>query len=287
MAETGATTTSKRTVLITGCSDGGLGAALAIAFHKAGLHVYATARNVSKMKALSALGIETLSLDVLSDSSIAECVSKVSSLDILVNNAGAGYSMPVADLSILEAKKLFDLNVWSYLAVMQAFLPLLLKSKGTIVNQTSAGSVATVPFQSAYNASKAAMAMFSDTQRLELEPFGIKVVDLKTGVVETNFWKNVIDVNETSLPEQSIYEPARKVVEKALKGVAWEGGGEPAELWAGRVVQDLVKSKPPPTIWRGANAGLARIASMLPFGFLDGKVKQMTGMDIVGQIIKK
>lgn len=79
---------SKRTVLITGCSDGGLGAALALAFHEAGLHVYATARNPSKMSQLAALGMETLTLDILSDSSIAACRSKLSSLDILVNNAG-------------------------------------------------------------------------------------------------------------------------------------------------------------------------------------------------------
>lgn len=72
----------KRTVLITGCSDGGLGAGLAIAFHEAGLHVYATARNPAKMRQLEALGIETIILDVQSESSIAACVSKLSSLDI-------------------------------------------------------------------------------------------------------------------------------------------------------------------------------------------------------------
>jgi 1-acylglycerone phosphate reductase len=287
MAQNNTTPASKRTVLITGCSDGGLGAALAIAFHKAGFHVYATARNVSKMESLSALGIETLTLDVLSDTSIAECVSKVSSLDILLNNAGGGYSMPVSDLSILEAKKLFDLNVWSYLAVTQAFLPLLLKSKGTIVNQTSVASTITVPFQSTYNASKAAMAMFSDSERPELEPFGIKVVDLKTGIVETNFWNNVKDTKETSLPKDSIYQPAREQVEKTLRGGAYEGGGEPAELWAGRVVQDLMKTVPPANIWRGASAGMVRFAMMLPGGFLERMLKQMTGMDVVEKIIKK
>jgi 1-acylglycerone phosphate reductase len=160
---------SKRTVLITGCSEGGMGAALAIAFHEAGLHVYATARDLSKMKQLTSLGIETLVLDIQSDSSIASCVSKLSSrnLDILANNAGASASMPISDLSLPEAKKIFDINVWSQLAVTQAFLPLLLKSKRMIVNQTSVMSTTAVPFQSAYAASKAAMAMFSDSKRLE------------------------------------------------------------------------------------------------------------------------
>ena len=85
----------RKTVLITGCSDGGLGAALATAYHKAGYRVFATARTPSKMVTLKASGIETLSLDVLSESSLSACVSEVQkltggSLNVLLNNAGAG-----------------------------------------------------------------------------------------------------------------------------------------------------------------------------------------------------
>ena len=79
---------AKRSVLITGCSDGGTGAALAEAFHNAGYKVYATARSVKKMEGLTASGIEKLELDILSESSITACVSKLNSLDVLVNNAG-------------------------------------------------------------------------------------------------------------------------------------------------------------------------------------------------------
>lgn len=75
--------TTKKTVLITGCSAGGMGAALAQAFHKSGLHVIATARNPTKMAELAALGIETLTLDVLDEASIAAAVSKVPKLDML------------------------------------------------------------------------------------------------------------------------------------------------------------------------------------------------------------
>lgn len=278
---------TKRTVLITGCSDGGLGAALAIAFHEAGLHVYATARNPSKMTQIASLGIETLTLDVQSDSSIAACVSKLSNLDILVNNAGAGYSMPVSDLSIPEAKKLFDLNVWSYLAVTQAFLPLLLKSKGMVVNQTSCASAVTLPFQSAYNASKAAMAMFSDSQRLELAPFGVTVVDLKTGIVKSNFQKNHKDATDTSLPKGSIYEPAKEAVERMMRGEGFEGSGSPAQQWAGLVVQDLLRKRPPPIIWRGAQAWLVWFGTILPFGMLDGMAKKMTALDVVEKMVRK
>ncbi|RFU34822.1 hypothetical protein B7463_g1548, partial [Scytalidium lignicola] len=280
---------SKRTVLITGCSEGGMGAALAIAFHEAGLHVYATARNLSKMTQLASLGIETFVLDIQSDSSIAACVSRLSSrnLDILVNNAGASASMPISDLSLPEAKKIFDVNVWSQLALTQALLPLLLKSKGMIVNQTSVVSTTTIPFQSAYNASKAAMAMFSDSMRLELEPFDIIVVDLKTGAVSTNLIKNQKAETQISLPKGSIYEPAREAVESAMRNDKMADAGMPAQQWAGQVVQDLLKKTPPATIWRGTNAKMGRIGTIFPHGILDGTIKKLTGLDVVEQMVRK
>jgi 1-acylglycerone phosphate reductase len=141
-------------ILITGSSDGGLGSSLAVAFHQHGRRVLATARNVARMTGLQNLGIETITLDVFSNSSINSCVEQVTALtastsgglDILINNAGGGYNMPVADIDIAKAKSLFDLNVWSYIAVMQAFLPLLLQAKDMIVNNTSISSIAPNPF---------------------------------------------------------------------------------------------------------------------------------------------
>ncbi|OKL58551.1 hypothetical protein UA08_06049 [Talaromyces atroroseus] len=278
---------SKRTVLITGCSDGGMGAALAVAFHNAGLHVYATARNPAKMSKVKALGIETLTLDVLSRDSINECVSKLSKLDILVNNAGTSYSMPISDISLDETKKVFESNVWAQLAVTQAFLPLLLKSKGMVVNQTSIVSTMAVPFQSAYNASKAAMAIFSDSLRLELEPFGVTVIELKTGAVSTNMIQNQKEFTPVTLPSGSIYQPAREAVEGAMRFDNMSNVGMPPEQWAGEVVQDLLKKKPSAIIWRGAQARMARIGTLFPHGFMDAQIKKMTGLDIVEQKLRK
>lgn len=240
------------------------------------------------MEQLTSLGIETLTLDVQSESSIAACVGSLSGLDILVNNAGAQFLMPMADVSIPEAKKLFDLNVWSHIAMTQAFLPLLLKSsKGMIVNQTSIGAVTTLPFQAIYNASKAALAMLSDSMRLELEPFGITVVDLRTGVVKTNLIKNLKETQQPSLPKGSIYEPARDAVEKALRQDGFEDTGMPANNWAKLVVQDLLKKNPPSVIWRGDSAWLTRLAAILPFGMFDGMVKKLTGLDVVERTVRK
>ncbi|KAJ5605216.1 Short-chain dehydrogenase/reductase SDR [Penicillium lagena] len=275
----------RKKVLITGCSDGGLGCALAIAFKDAGLHVYATARDPSKMSEVKLHGIETLTLDVQSSNSVTACVSKLSSLDILVNNAGGGYSMPFSDLSIPEAKRLFDLNVWSYLTITQAFLPLLLRSKGMVVNHTSAASMCTVPFQSAYNASKAAIAAFSDSQRLELEPFGIKVVDLKTGMVSSHFQQNLRKSTPISLPTDSIYNLAKEKVEDMIRAERLEQSGMPAEQWAKLIVNDLLSDNPPSRIWRGNQAEVVRDLTTCSSETLESIVKDVTEFRLVEELL--
>lgn len=164
-----------------------------------------------------------------------------------------------------------------------------MKSKGVIVNQTSVGAVAAFPFEATYNASKAAMTMFSDIMRLELAPFDITVVDLKTGIVKSNLLANNKKKVETSgsvLPNGSIYEPAREVLEKRIRGEGFDNMGAEQELWAKGVVRDLLKGKPKPKIWSGAGARLAWFGTLLPFGMLDGTVTKMSGLDIMEKILR-
>ena len=139
-------------VLITGCSDGGLGSGLALAFQKRGLHVFVTARNVSKLSHLSELpNVTILNLDVTSSSSIAEAVKAVQStnngkLKYLVNNSGVGMVMPLLDADIEVAKKMFDVNLWGVLAVTKAFTPMVVKEKGTVVIVGSSAGVLNIPW---------------------------------------------------------------------------------------------------------------------------------------------
>lgn len=281
---------TKRTVLITGCSDGSLGAALAHAFHKAGLHVYATGRNLAKLSGLREAGIETLALDVCDEASIAACAATLPALDILVNNAGINYLMPIADLPLSEARKLFDLNVWSYLAVTQAFLPLLLKAGsgqgGMVLHQTSGASVTSVPFQAAYNASKAAMASFSETMRLELAPFNIKVVELKTAMVKSNMVGSM-KAHELKLPPNSIWTPAKEAVEGFMRGDAYAGKGVATDVWAEGVVKVVLRKNPPYVVYSGEGWLGPKIVPMLPHGALDGILKKVVGFDKVEELLRK
>ena len=84
--------------------------------------------------------------------------------------------MPLLDADLDGVRKLFELNVFAVLSTSQAFAPLLLKSKGTIVNISSVASVSPIPWHGPYCASKAALTQISDTLRQELEPFGVKVI---------------------------------------------------------------------------------------------------------------
>lgn len=84
--------------------------------------------------------------------------------------------VPLLDMDHEKARKTFDLNVFAPISVIQAFIPLLIAGKGTIVNIGSYVDRLPVPWQGVYNASKAALRALTDNLRLELRPFGIKVV---------------------------------------------------------------------------------------------------------------
>ncbi|KAF4943232.1 hypothetical protein FGADI_13547 [Fusarium gaditjirri] len=120
----------KKTVLITGCSVGGLGYALAEEFHKLGYHVIATARDTTKIGPLANKpDVEVFPLDVTFPESISDLLAKIQTkgikLDILVNNAGCASFNPLVHADIDNAKALYDVNVWGSLRVTQAFIPLL------------------------------------------------------------------------------------------------------------------------------------------------------------------
>lgn len=295
----------RRTVLITGCSNGSLGSALALAFLQQGQHrVLAAARSVERMTDLSVRGIEVFELDVTSDVSVDALVNSVSSstagrLDMLINSVGGGHYMPFYHLDLSKAKALFEINVWGFVGVTQACLPLLMASaspgprgrKSIIVNNTSISSVLRTPYHSVYGASKAAMAAFNDAQRIELAPFGVRVVDLKTGSLESNFQANKNSIPE--LPADSPYRPIKDEVLRVISGDATEAYAEDKDVWAKNVVRDLLKQPddPPAQIWRGGMAGTIRLSSrlddVLPASTGDSQFQGLGGLDKLTSILAK
>ncbi|KAF4538166.1 Short-chain dehydrogenase/reductase SDR [Lasiodiplodia theobromae] len=212
---------SPKTVLITGCSDGGIGPALAKEFQSRGCHVFATARNPAKMESLRDVpNVTLLPLDVSSPESISAAVAAISAqtggtLDYLINNAGALYVTPVLDFDMQKAKALFDVNVWGVAAVTQAFSPLLISTKGCVVNISSLASIMYAPYYGIYAASKAALNSISETLRLELQPFDVRVVTVISGAVESKVFQNGPPLQ---LPENSFYTPAQKEIAERAAG---------------------------------------------------------------------
>lgn len=139
-------TSKLKTVLITGCSETGIGHALCIEFQKRGYHVFATARTPSKMGTLQNLPyITCVQLDVTSEASIQKAHETISattngSLDILINNAAIAFIKPMLDFEMDEARLSMETNFWGPLNMIRTFAPDLIKSKGCIVNISTIAS---------------------------------------------------------------------------------------------------------------------------------------------------
>ncbi|OQD72945.1 hypothetical protein PENDEC_c018G06803 [Penicillium decumbens] len=229
----------KGSVLITGCSDGGIGSGLALVFQERGYHVFATARNLDKTSALKDLpNVTLLKLDVTDASHIQPVKDAVSAhtggtLSYLINNAGRNHFMPLLDEDINAAKMIFETNVWGPLAITQAFAPLLIKAKGTLVNITSIAGHGTWPTMGTYGASKRSQEYMAEVFRLELSPFGVKVLSVVTGAISTNCQTCFED---WALPTDSRY----KAIESTLANVAHDMVRTPLATYATEVVDNIL-----------------------------------------------
>ena len=145
-----------KSVLITGCSAGGIGSALVEVFQKSNLHVFATARDPTKMSHLKALpNVVLLTLDPTLPESVQAAMERVKqetggTLDYLVSNAGQTLMAPILDFDIETAKSMYDINLWGAVRVTQVFAPLVIAAKGTIVYTCSISSCCRTPWLSVH-----------------------------------------------------------------------------------------------------------------------------------------
>ncbi|MDM4770816.1 SDR family oxidoreductase [Solimonas sp. SE-A11] len=180
-----------KTVLITGCSSG-IGRALALELQGRGHTVWATARRPETLQDLESRGIVAATLDVDDAASIAALAARLLAEgvvpDVLVNNAGYGAMGPLAEMPLAELRRQFDTNVLSLMAVTQALLPPMMQRRGgMVVNIGSVSGVLVTPFSGAYCGTKAAVHALSDALRMELAPFGIHVMTVQPGAIQSQF----------------------------------------------------------------------------------------------------
>jgi len=183
-------------------------------------------------------------------------------LDILINNAGGGVpTTPLVEADLEAGRRMFDVNFWGVLSVVQALTPLLFQAQGTIVNICSVGAIMHTPYLGLYDSSKAAITMASETMRLELRPLGVNVITAMVGMVESKFHDNM---GEPQLKEGSLYKPAEKWIK--LSSTPGQGSLSQHEMalekFSASMVDDILAGKSG-KVWRGGLSTVSRISQWL------------------------
>ncbi len=189
-------------VVITGASTG-IGRDCALHMDRLGWRVFAGVRreaDADSLRAESSARLTPILLDVTDKASIDAALQSVTEavgsdgLSGLVNNAGIPYGGPVEYLSLDRVRGLFEVNFFGVIAVTQAFLPLLRRAHGRIVNMSSVGGMVSTAFVSPYSASKFALEALSDSLRIELHPWHMHVAVIQPGAIATPIWGKGSDV---------------------------------------------------------------------------------------------
>lgn len=187
----------KKVALVTGASSG-IGYDTAIRLVKAGYMVYGAARRTDLLGKLAAWGTKGISLDITNQESIKNCVEEIikaeGRIDLLVNNAGYGLGGSIEDVPLEEAKNQFEVNVFGLAQISRLVLPYMRKQgEGRIINISSMAGRFSSPFLGWYHASKYCVEALSDAMRLEVMDFGIKVILIEPGLIQTNWGKIAAD----------------------------------------------------------------------------------------------
>lgn len=239
----------KSVALVTGASSG-MGKEIARRLIQDGYCVYAAARTVEKMVDLGSLGATPIAMDISKDADIVAAVrqitAEVGGIDILVNNAGFGLYGAVEDISLEEARYQFEVNLFGVARLTQLVLPEMRKRRqGKIVNISSMGGKIYTPLGAWYHATKHALEGWSDCLRLELDPFGIDVIIIEPGLIETGFG----DVVAEGIQNRSgggAYALMTEAVIQSTRGAYGQGRGTPSSKVAA-VISNALRARDPKT----------------------------------------
>lgn len=239
-----------RTALVTGASSG-IGEATAIRLLADGFRVYGAARRVDRMAGLEEAGATALAMDVTSEEQVEEAVGRIGEeaggVDVLVNNAGFGLYGPMESVPIDEARYQFEVNVFGLARLTQMVIPgMRVKGRGRIVNVSSMGGKVYFPLGSWYHASKHALEGWSDCLRLEVAPFGIDVIVIEPGAIETEFGDVLAERLQRLGGEGPYAELTEKYMELGRRHADTGGVGAPPSL-IGNLIGDAVAAESPRT----------------------------------------
>lgn len=278
-----------KSVVITGASSG-IGKASALLLAQSGFQVFAGVRKPQDGENLRQEGgdrLVPLILDVTDPATIKNAAAQVASqsgdgLAGLVNVAGIGMSGPLEYVTPEELHKIFEVDVFGQLAVTQAFLPMLYRSRGRIVNISSVGAHIAIPFGGLLCACKSAFGSLTDALRLELAPFGIRVCTIEPGAIHTPAVdKTLGDVEGIirRLPPEGAARYAETLRTFTRRAYAREMKGSSPEVVAAAVHHSLTSQHPKIRYVVGKDAKqLAILPRLLPDSLLDALRVRMLGL---------
>lgn len=278
-----------RTALVTGASSG-IGRATAEHLDSLGWRVLAGVRSDAAMEEIAAGGSDRLTplrLDVTDAAAIEAAVAEVSAevegrgLAGLVNNAGVGIGGPVELVPVDGLRRVLEVNLVGPVEIIKAFLPLLRRAHGRIVNVTSIGGRVATAFFGPYNASKFGLEAIGDSLRQELRPWGVDVIAVEPGSTESQIWDSGIAITEDLLGEAP--EERTKLYEQqieAMRGaaVAMEKRARPPETVAKVIGKALTARRPRTRYVVGPDArGQLLLSRLLPDRAFDRVVLRFIG----------
>ena len=240
-----------RTVLVTGASRG-IGEATARRFDSNGWTVYGTARDAVRVDAADV----ALSLDVTDDEQVKQAVESIvneeGSLDCVVNNAGNSLLGPVEETGVEEARAQFDVNLHGPHRLVRAALPHMREQgDGSIINVSNVAGRVASPGMGTYAASKHALEALSDALRVEVARFGVDVVLVEPGPVDTGFVDDAVGHLDYEGPYAEVNEGLRYFAEDIIHGPLAASPDDVAKKIAAAAESD--DPKPRYTVGHGAS----------------------------------
>jgi NAD(P)-dependent dehydrogenase (short-subunit alcohol dehydrogenase family) len=273
---------STKVALVTGASSG-IGEATALKLQELGYTTYAAARRVQRMEHLSTSGIRPLAMDVTDEESmqsgVKQILAEAGRIDVLVNNAGYGSYGALEDVSLSEARNQFEVNVFGAARLTQLVLPSMRQQhSGTIVNVTSMGGKIYTPLGAWYHATKFALEALSDCLRMEVEPFGINVVVIEPGGINTE-WGGIAAEKLRSVSGAGPYANQANAVAESLTSETNRKRLSPPTVIADAIAKAVTARKPDTRYAVGFGAKpIIFMHDILPDRAFDALIRRATGV---------
>lgn len=243
----------KQVVLVTGASSG-MGKDVAMRLIDEGYAVYGAARRLTHMHDLVDKGARAIEMDILDDEAIDVVISAIMKeqgrLDILINNAGYATWGAVETVSLKDARRQFDVNLFGLASVTKKVIPIMRQQKsGKIINISSMGGRIYTPFGAWYHATKHALEGWSDCLRIELKDFGIDVILIEPGLISTEFG-DVMMLDMLERAKNTPYESKIKAMFHAVTQAYNKDLASPPSVITNLMLK-AIKSKKPKTRYVG------------------------------------